>query len=831
MADLRLQLILDLANKASAPLKAISRGSSEAAQAIKQTREQMRALDKQQADITGYRQSTIEVRRKARELQAMQERVNRATQALEQQRNATQQDTAAIQRNEAALRRARQALADTTRHHQLAQERAEGYKRRLDEAGHSTERLGQRSKDLTRQQKELNQTLDAQRRKLAEVAAHQRKLDDLRNRHTQAMTRVGMMAGLGVAGVAAGRGMAAPVTAGLGAFAEQETASAQLRASMMQAGGGVAAEFTAINELANRLGDKLPGTTADFINMMTMLRRQGLSAQNILGGTGEAAAYLGVQLRMPVTEAAEFAAKMQDATQTTEGDMMRLMDLIQRTYYLGVDSGNMLQGFTKVGAAMSIIHQQGLQAATTLAPLLVMMDQAGMSGEPAGNALRKVFQLSLDEKKLGKANELLGSMGAGFKLNFSDKSGKFAGLENLYAQLDKIKGIQSDTKRIGLLKTLFGDDAETHQVLGVMMDKGLAGYREVAAKMQAQADLRTRVDDQLKTLANVREAAAGTFTNVLAALGGTMQGDAKALIEWLGSAAAATRGWIEAHPVLVGWLMRLTAGLALVTAGMGALMVGIASIAGPFIMGRFALGLLQLSGLGPLVAGAITSMTTASLGFVAANLPLIATLALLAGSAYMVYSNWDGIKGGAIALWSDITLAATNGMEFLFTLPNRAMQAGANLMRGLVNGITGQLSSVQAAIGGVADSTIGWFREKLGIRSPSRVFEWAGSQIPLGAAQGVRTTTPALLGAISAMSIAASPLAAQGQPLRLDNRPPLAASAGTAAGSAAGGGAITINIYPQPGQDPQAIARAVAAELDKRDRQRASRRASAYIDN
>lgn len=71
--------------------------------------------------------------------------------------------------------------------------------------------------------------------------------------------------------------------------------------------------------------------------MMTMLRRQGMSAQVILGGLGESAAYLGVQLQMAPTDAAEFAAKLQDATQTTEKDMMSLMDVIQRGYYAGVD--------------------------------------------------------------------------------------------------------------------------------------------------------------------------------------------------------------------------------------------------------------------------------------------------------------------------------------------------------------------------------------------------------------------------------------------------------------------------------------------------------------
>lgn len=133
--------------------------------------------------------------------------------------------------------------------------------------------------------------------------------------------------------------------------------------------------------------------------MMTMLRRQGMSAQVILGGLGESAAYLGVQLQMAPTAAAEFAAKLQDATQTSEKDMMNLMDVIQKGFYAGVDSGNMLQGFSKISSAMDIIHKKGLDAAKTFAPLLVMADQAGMAGESAGNAYRKVFQSVMNTEK------------------------------------------------------------------------------------------------------------------------------------------------------------------------------------------------------------------------------------------------------------------------------------------------------------------------------------------------------------------------------------------------------------------------------------------------
>ena len=226
---------------------------------------------------------------------------------------------------------------------------------------------------------------------------------------------------------------------------------------------------------------------------------------------------------MPVTAAAELAPKMQDATQTAEGDMMGLMDTIQRAYYLGVDPTNMLQGFTKISAVMPFLGEKGLQASKMLAPLLVMMDQTGMAGESAGNAIRKVVQLSLDADKLAKTNKMLA--GEGIQLNFATKGGKFAGLDNLFAQLDKLKGLDSDVKRIAALKKLYGDDAETHQVLNTLMEKGLDGYREVVAKMEAQAELRKRVDSQLKTLSASAEAAQGSFTNMLKDISATIAPD------------------------------------------------------------------------------------------------------------------------------------------------------------------------------------------------------------------------------------------------------------------------------------------------------------------
>ncbi len=66
--------------------------------------------------------------------------------------------------------------------------------------------------------------------------------------------------------------------------------------------------------------------------MMQMLVRQGIPAENILGGVGKATAYLAVQLKKTPEAAAEFAAKMQDATGTASEDMMGCSTLSRRRF-------------------------------------------------------------------------------------------------------------------------------------------------------------------------------------------------------------------------------------------------------------------------------------------------------------------------------------------------------------------------------------------------------------------------------------------------------------------------------------------------------------------
>ncbi len=430
-------------------------------------------------------------------------------------------------------------------------------------------------------------------------------------------------------GLALGGGLAAGLTLSLKSYADQENAATGLKVAMMDANGEVGKSFQDINKLAIGLGNQLPGTTADFQNMMQMLVRQGIPAENILGGVGKATAYLAVQLKKTPEAAAEFAAKMQDATGTASEDMMGLFDTIQKAFYLGVDDTNMLSFFTKTSSVLKMVNKDGLQAAQSLALISVMMDQMGMNGESAGNALRKVIQSGLSVKKIRDVNKVMARQKLGVQLDFTDGKGSFGGLDNMFSQLAKLRKL-TDVKRTGVLKAIFGDDAETLQVVNALIDKGKDGYDQIQQKMNKQASLNKRVQAQLGTLSNLWEAMTGTATNGLAAIGGAFSGDAKNITQWLGELGEKFTKFADENPRVIRGVVGLAAGLAILKLG--------------------------LMGVGGAISIVSRIMSMTPIGMIAT------AIALAAG---LIITNWDVVGPYFKKLWETIGPYFEAGWELL----------------------------------------------------------------------------------------------------------------------------------------------------------------------
>jgi TP901 family phage tail tape measure protein len=655
---LQLQILLNAIDRVSGPLRKVMGGSSATSKALRETQTRLKELDAAQRQISGFRQLHAGVRQTSEEMRAAQARVD----ALAAEIRKVDAPTRAMTRE---FDQASRAAAQLKTRHTEQQRQLQAMRGRLEAAGVSTRNLQRHQRELRAESDQVSRALARQKQQLERVAAAQRRMQKM---HSAGMTAAGHGAGAVAAGAAGGRAMAAPVMA----YAAQEDASAQLRAALMSAEGKLVPEFTKIEALAQRLGNRLPGTTADMYEMITMLSRQGMSAKAILGGLGEATGYLGAQLRMPYTEAAQFAAKLQDATRATEAEMMGLADTIQRTFYLGVDANNMLQGFSKLSPALDTIRMKGLAGARALAPLLVMADQAGMAGEAAGNAYRKVFQYAMDADKVGKANSLLKASGSKVKLDFTDGKGEFGGLDKMFAQLKQLEKLNTQD-RLAVIKKLFGDDAETLQVVSLLISKGAVGYAQVQQKMAAQASLQQRVNLQLGTLKNLWDAASGTFVNALATMGETIAPELKQLTEWLGSVAGRLQAWAKENPRLAGTLFKIAAVLVVVVAVAGALAIALGTMLMPFAGLQMALvtaGPLFASlgsGIASIATKVFPLLMTALRAVGAAMLtnPVGLILTGIAVAAYLIYRNWDRIGPWFSALWAGIKGAAATAWEWI----------------------------------------------------------------------------------------------------------------------------------------------------------------------
>ncbi|MBU9414976.1 hypothetical protein [Burkholderia multivorans] len=169
----------------------------------------------------------------------------------------------------------------------------------------------------------------------------------------------------------------------------------------------------------------------------------------------------------------------------------------------------------------------------------------------------------------------------------------------------------------------------------------------------------------------------------------------------------------------------------------------------------------------------------------------------------------------------------------------RFAEFGSNLMSGLVDGITNGLGAVKTAIQRAGDSVVSWFKERLGIHSPSRVFAALGGFTMAGLEQGLRNGQDGPLATVRELGkrIAAAGAGigltgaaiAGSAPLSVDNRPPLIAA--TAARAPASVPApITINVYASPGMDANALAQKVLQVMRQEQAAQAARERSRLRD-
>ncbi|WP_442783282.1 phage tail tape measure protein [Collimonas fungivorans] len=401
--------------------------------------------------------------------------------------------------------------------------------------------------------------------------------------------------------------------------------------------------------------------------------------------------------------------------------------------------------------------------------------------------------------------------------------------------------------------------------------------------------------DQLEPLA--REQAAGKEMETLAKLADlklTMGEKILPLysraIESVTGALDSLNGFMERNPALSKVMIVGFGSLAAILVVLGPLMLGLAALIGPYAMLHVLFAKMGIAGgvLTPILRGAASAFlwlgrTLLFVGRAFLMNPIGLVITAIALAAYLIYQYWEPIKGFftdlwntvgnafssawtnikafAGGLWDDVQQAFAGGIGgvtalvlnwsplgvfyqafagvlrwFGIDLPTKFSDFGLNIMQGLANGITGALGTVRTAIAGASDNVVGWFKEKLGIHSPSRVFAELGDFTMQGLAVGLQRSQDSPLDQVGGLAKRLTQVgagiaigAATMPALAFDTRPPISPRA-AGAGMVIQGDTITISIQAMPGMDEQAIARLVAQALEQRDRQKAARIRSSLSD-
>jgi len=487
-------------------------------------------------------------------------------------------------------------------------------------------------------------------------------------------------------------------------FAALEDAKTQLENTLMKDSGKVSSWFKAIDKEATELGNKLPGTTADFYQMASAMKALGVSEQTIVKGGLKTAAYLGVVLKVPYEEAAQSVAKFKNALKIDDKDLMPFMDQIQRMVHTGARLEDLKYVFTKLSGTLNLMGLTGLENSKKLAPLAGMLLSTGTSGEIVGTAMSNMLStmMTLEADQSKKATDLKKMLKMqGVEFDFVDDKGKFKGLDNALKELQKIDKIKSDDKKLIAIEAIWGKGEEGKSV-ATFYKESKGGIGAYIKKLEEQATLQERVNNSLKTLGNLWDAFKGTKDNIFASVVETWSVEIHNATKWLGTFTSKVGEFAKTHPQITKWFGGFVLGIPVLAGVAAALLAPIAllyklkgalSIFGIFkggskavcelgdcakkagVGGRIFSGILKGGKVALMLFGGAAKFASRAvlwLGRAFLLNPIGLAITAIGLGAYLIYRNWSKIKPWFGSIWNsvkNIFNVASNWMKSLITNP------------------------------------------------------------------------------------------------------------------------------------------------------------------
>lgn len=891
--DLRLQVILGAVDRVTGPIKRITEGNSKLRQQFKETRSQLSTLERQQRSLQGFKAMQADLTKTSVNMDRARQRVRELT----LQMNAGEGRTKKFQQQLARANTKAQALYQTFQKKKLGlnENRAA-----LEAAGISTRNLGQAEKLLGQNLQRTNAQLATQRARLDAVAQRQRRVQALNQQHGQQMMHIGMVGAGGYAAQAAGQrafqGISSVLAPGLGfdeimselqavsRLGKDDEAFLRLRQQARELGATTA--FTAGDVGSAQVFLARAGFSPEAISMA-------------LGDMLNLAMANGVDLGRTADIASNISGAF-SIDPSVEGNMRRVADVLsaaaaranvdlemlgESMKYLGAAEGldYSLEQAAAMAGLLGNIGIQGSQAGTTLRAMLSRLSA------PMGKATQAMEQLGLETMdENGNLRDIVDILGdvawavddlgsaerAGFlKRIFGDEAG--SGMAKLVADhgtgelvnlISELEAAQGESARMAQTRmdNLAGDlkslTSAWHEASLEISDINKGSLRELAVRI---TEIVRRVGQWLKANPELVRQISMVVGGVTAAL------------VVFGTLAIVVASVLAPFAILRFVLMRLGIGvLPMLASGLKALSV---------LFYRMALAAI------PAAISALRMLAVATMAH-----PILALITAVAAGALLIWQNWDtigpklkgvwdgmlewlspiweAVTGGLSATWDNVASGAdrlwTNVKEVFsggvgevarvllnwsplgdlwrviaesveqlgVEIPEQFKTLGGAIIDGLIGGLRDKMGDLRNTITGMGEGIGNWFRDPLGIRSPSRVFAQFGDDTLTGYQQGLARTQPNVMRQLQTLgqrvAVAGSGLAlASGmaaQPLVADTRAPLSMSGAPV--QIQSHDVYHLQVNALPGMDEAALTALLSRMLDEREREKARRLRSQLYD-
>lgn len=793
--NLRIRMLLEAGDKVSRPLREIAGGSTKAAEGLRATRDRLKEIDRAQTNIAGFRGLKTGLRQTEGALDAARARAA----ALGREVAQTQNPTRALTRD---FNRAKVELQQLERQHQAETRQLGELRDRLRTAGIATTDLARHERELRREAGRTTDELRDQEQRLGRLADRERRINAGRARFTRMQGVATGMAASGAAAISTGVVMAAPLIASVKAAQEYESVMTDIgqkadlsRAASEKLGRNLLVAARAANQMPADLQagvDTLAGLGAkvpDAVRMMTPIGRAATAYKAEIADLSAAAYAATDNLKVPIAQTG------------------KVIDIMATAGKAGAfEIKDMAQYFPALTAAYQGLGQTGSFAVADLAAGLQITRKGAGDAATAGTNLANILQ-KIASPATNKAFEKMGvDLPAALKKAYAEGKTPLEAIAELTN-----KTLKGDLSKLGYLF----EDAQVQQGLRPLI-QNMQLYRQIRAQAAGaggttDSDFAVRMQDsaeQTKQLKiNATTLAITLGAQLLPAVNAVVV-RATAFATWVGDVANRYPGLTKS----IGIGAATFASLFFVLGG-GAIVI--AGLVAPFAALSFAAGALGI-GLLPVIGIALA---------------VVAGVVAIGAAAYAIYANWGAITGWFAGVWSSIRATGLGALAWFAALPLRFAQFGRDMISGLIRGVLGMVGALRSTIVGVASSAATWFKSKLGIHSPSRVFAGFGGNIIDGLTNGIAAQESEPVRRMDSLSRRLSSAIVTGTAVpALAMASPAAAASSAGAGTAAGARTFNITINQQPGENAQDLARAVADELDRRERETAARGRSSYGD-